>query len=84
MIDDSTCLLTPMDAAVLGIWAHHRDTCGDQIRLRKQLQRENADLSNQLQAAETLHHAIKQQRGIINDKHQRLVAVTKALQNRPS
>ena len=88
MIDES--------AAVLPIWMLLSaafgfiigETCGDHFRLRKHLQQANEDLHDQLQNAqpsvETIHRALNQQRSVINDIHKRVVAVTKALQNRSS
>jgi hypothetical protein len=63
------------------------EVCGESIRHRKCLQQANADLHDELEKAraseEPLHRQLKQQRGVINDIHSRLVAVSKALQNRP-
>ena len=64
------------------------DAFGDQTRHRKCLEQANEDLRDQLQnaqpSAETLHRALNQQRSVINDIHKRVIAVTKALQNRAS
>jgi hypothetical protein len=64
------------------------DAFGDSIRHRKCLQQANEDLRDELEKAhaseEPLHRAIKQQRGVINDIHKQIVAVTKALQKRHS
>ena len=61
---------------------------GDSTRHRKCLEQVNDDLRDQLEKAhaneEPLQQALKQQRGIINDIHKQIVAVTKALQKRPS
>jgi len=47
----------------------------------------NEDLRDQLRKAhpceEQLHRALKQQRGVINDTHKHVVAVSKALQKHP-
>jgi len=61
---------------------------GDSRRHRKCLQQVNDDLRNELEKAdayeEPLHRVLKQQRGVINDIHKQITAVTKALQKRPS
>jgi hypothetical protein len=88
MIDESAAVLPiwMLLSAILGFIIG--ETCGDQFRLRKHLQQDNEDLRNQLQnvqpSAEALHRALNQQRSVINDIHKRVVAVTKALQNRSS
>jgi hypothetical protein len=64
------------------------DAFGDSRRHRKCLEQANEDLRDELEKAdaceEPLHRALKQQRGVINDIHKQMVAVTKALQKRPS
>jgi septal ring factor EnvC (AmiA/AmiB activator) len=64
------------------------DAFGDSTRHRKCLEQANEDLRNELEKAdaneEPLHRAIKQQRGVLNDIHKQITAVTKALQKRPS
>jgi septal ring factor EnvC (AmiA/AmiB activator) len=64
------------------------DALGDSTRHRKCLQQLNADLHDQLEntrtAQQPLHRVLKQQRGILNDIHKQISAVTKALQKRPS
>jgi hypothetical protein len=64
------------------------DAFGDSIRHRKCLEQINDDLRDELEKAhaneEPLHRALKQQRGVINDIHKQMAAVTKALQKRPS
>jgi len=61
---------------------------GDSRRHRKCLQQVNDDLRNELEKAdayeEPLHRVLKQQRGVLNDIHKQITAVTKALQKRPS
>ena len=61
---------------------------GDQARHRKCLEQANADLRDRLQTAHTcspaMQSALDQQRRVINDIHQRVVAVTKSLEKRPS
>jgi hypothetical protein len=64
------------------------DAFGDAHRHRKCLQQSNEDLREELEKANTykepVHLAIKQQRGVINDIHKYVLAVTKALQKHPS
>jgi uncharacterized protein YlxW (UPF0749 family) len=64
------------------------DAFGDSTRHRKCLEQANEDLRDELDKAraneEPLHRAIKQQRGVINDIHKQVTAVTKVLQKRPS
>jgi septal ring factor EnvC (AmiA/AmiB activator) len=88
MIDDPSALL-PMWmvlSAAFGFLAG--DAFGDSVRHRKCLEQANEELRDQLDKThsneEPLHQAIKQQRGVINDIHKQIAAVTKALQKRPS
>jgi hypothetical protein len=64
------------------------DAFGDTLRHRKCLQQANDDLRDQLEkvraSEEPLCQELKQQRGVINDIHKQMVAVTKALEKRPS
>jgi hypothetical protein len=64
------------------------ELCGDYGRHRKCLQQENEDLRDRLQqaaaATNPIHRALKEQRGVINDIHSRLVAVSKGLEKQPS
>ena len=61
---------------------------GDSARHRKCLEQANEDLRDELEKArafeEPLRRELKQQRGVINDIHRRVTAVTKALGKRPS
>jgi hypothetical protein len=63
------------------------DAFGDTLRHRKCLQQTNDDLRDQLDKArafeEPLHRELKYQRGVINDIHKHVTAVTKALEKRP-
>ena len=63
------------------------DALGDSRRHRKCLEQDNGDLRDRLDEAhaggEQIHRQLKQQRGVINDIHKQMVAVTKALQKRP-
>jgi septal ring factor EnvC (AmiA/AmiB activator) len=64
------------------------DAFGDSTRHRKCLQQANDNLRDEIEKAianeEPLHRALKQQRGVLNDIHKQIIAVTKALQKRPS
>jgi hypothetical protein len=64
------------------------DAFGDSRRHRKCLEQINSDLHDQLEKTrsdeEPLHRELNQQRGVINDIHKKISAVTKALQKRPS
>jgi len=63
------------------------ETYSDLRRRRKYFQEATKDLRAKLDEATTstdfLHRALKQQRGIINDIHRRLMAVSKGLEKRP-
>jgi hypothetical protein len=64
------------------------EACGNHFRYRKCLQEANEELRDRLQETvsdtEPIHRALKEQRGVINDIHHRLVAVSKSLEKRPS
>ena len=63
------------------------EMCGDYNRHRKCLQRENDELRDRLDAApdgQPIQRALKEQRGVINDIHRRLVAVSKGLEKQAS
>jgi hypothetical protein len=64
------------------------EALGDSRRHRKCLEQANNDLRDRLDEAraggEPVHRQLKQQRGVINDIHKQMSAVTKALQKRPS
>jgi hypothetical protein len=88
MIDES--------AAVLPIWMLISaafgfmigEACGDHNRHRKCLEQANEDLRDRLDEAiadtTPIQRALKEQRGVINDIHSRLLAVSKGLEKRPS
>jgi hypothetical protein len=88
MIDEAAAFipLWMLMSAVVGFMMG--EAVGDSRRHRKCLEEANDDLRDQLQRAqvceEPLHKVLKQQRGVINDIHKQVVAVTKALQKRPS
>ena len=64
------------------------ELCGDYNRRRKCLRRENDELRDRLEIAaadsKPTQRALKEQRGVINDIHRRLVAVSRGLEKRPS
>jgi hypothetical protein len=64
------------------------EMCGDYGRHRKCLQQENEELRDRLEIAaadsKPIQSALKEQRGVINDIHRRLLAVSKGLEKRPS
>ena len=64
------------------------DAFGDSRRHRKCLEQINDDLEDRLEEArafeEPPHLELKRQRGVLNDIHKQICAVTKALQKRPS
>jgi hypothetical protein len=88
MIDES--------AAVLPLWMLLSaafgfiigDAFGDSTRHRKCLEQANDELRERLEEAaadsKPIQRALKEQRGVINDIHSRLLAVSKGLEKRPS
>ena len=64
------------------------EVSGDSSRHRKCLQEANEELRDRLQEANTdtepIQRALKEQRGVINDIHSRLLAVSKSLEKRAS
>ena len=64
------------------------DAFGDSLRHRKCLQQTNDELRERLEQAapdaKPIQQALKEQRGVINDIHKHLLAVSKGLENRPS
>jgi septal ring factor EnvC (AmiA/AmiB activator) len=62
-------------------------TCGDEVRRRKNVEQQLDDLHERLGQSTSdvpsLTRMIKEQRGVINDIHKRLVAVSKGLQKQP-
>jgi hypothetical protein len=64
------------------------DAFGDSARHRKCLEEVNEDLRDELDKArafeQPLDRELKRQRGVINDIHSRLVAVSKGLEKRTS
>jgi hypothetical protein len=64
------------------------ELCGDYRRHLACMQQANEQLRDQLEKTmaenQPIERALKEQRGIINDIHSRLVAVSKSLEKRPS
>jgi len=64
------------------------DACGDYRRHRHCLQQANEELRERLEEASAdtkpIQRALKEQQGVINDIHSRLLAVSKGLEKRPS
>jgi hypothetical protein len=64
------------------------EICGDYRRHRNCLQQANEELRERLEEAavetQPIRRALKEQRGVINDIHSRLLAVSKGLEKRPS
>jgi len=88
MIDESAALLPLWMLLSAAFGFIIGDAFGDSLRHRKCLQQANEDLRDELEKARAgempLPRDLKQQRGVINDIHKQIVAVTKALQKRPS
>ncbi len=64
------------------------DALGQNFARRKHLEEANEELRDELEKArageEPLHRELKRQRGVLNDIHKRVLAVSKGLENRPS
>ena len=64
------------------------EVCGDYRRQRHCLQQANEELRERLEEAAAnitpIQRALKEQRGVVNDIHRRLVAVSKGLEKHPS
>ena len=62
--------------------------CGDLRRHRRCLQQTNDELRDRLEKAtpdtRPIQRVLKEQRGVLNDLHKRLMAVSKGLEKRPS
>jgi hypothetical protein len=88
MIDDSVPFFAfwMFMSAAIGFMVG--DAFGDSVRHRECLEQANADLRDQLETArankEPLRQILKEQRGVINDIHKHVVAVSKGLEKRPS
>ncbi len=64
------------------------ELCGDYRRHRKCLEQANEELRDRLHEptpdTKPIQRALKEQRGVINDIHKHLLAVSKGLEKRPS
>jgi hypothetical protein len=87
MIDESAAVLPMWMLLSAAFGFMIGDALGDNFRHRKCLEQANEDLRDALDRAradeEPLHQVLKQQRGVINDIHKNVVALSKIL-NRPS
>ena len=87
MIDESAAVLPIWMLLSAAVGFMIGDALGDNFRHRKCLEQINDDLRDELEKAraneEPLHEVLKQQRGVINDIHKHVVALSKA-PNRPS
>jgi hypothetical protein len=88
MIDESAAVLPMWMLLSAAFGFMIGDAFGDNFRHRKCLEQANEDLRDQLEKAridrEPLHTELRQQRGVINDIHKRVVAVTKGFEKHPS
>ena len=84
MIDEASAMLPVWMLLSAAFGFIVGEAVGDSSRHRKCLQQANEELRDRLQEAATdtepIHRALKQQRGVINDIHSRLVAVSKGLE----
>ena len=84
MIDESAAVLPMWMLLSAAFGFLIGDAFGDSRRHRKCLEQANEDFRDQLEKVrvceDPLHRELKQQRGIINDIHKRLVAVTKGFE----
>ena len=88
MIDESAAVF-PLWMLLFAIFGFIvGDAFGDSTRHRKCLEQANEDLRDELEKTrsreEPLERELKQQRGVINDIHKHIVAVSKGLEKRPS
>jgi len=88
MIENSADFLPLWMLIAAGFGFLAGDLIGDHRRHLHYVQQANEQLRDQLEKtmAETqpIKRALKEQRGVINDIHRRLVAVSKGLEKRPS
>jgi hypothetical protein len=87
MIDESAAVLPMWMLLSAAFGFLIGEAFGDGRRHRKCLEQANEDLRDELAKVRAceypLHRELKQQRGVINDIHKQVTAVTKALQKRP-
>ena len=85
MIDEVAASIPIWIFLSIGLGFMMGEAVGDSRRHRKCLEEANDDLRDQLKkdrvCKESLHQAIKQQRGVINDIHKRVVALAKGMTN---
>jgi predicted nucleic acid-binding Zn-ribbon protein len=62
-------------------------TCGDEIRRRKNAEEQLDDLRERLSQSASeipsVQRMLKEQRGVLNDLHKRIVSLTKGIQSQP-
>ena len=88
MIEESAADVLPLWMLIVASFGFIvGELCGDYRRHRNCLQEANEELRERLDeaAADTkpVERALKEQRGVINDIHRRLLAVSKGLGKRP-
>jgi hypothetical protein len=85
MIDESAAVLPMWMLLSAAFGFIIGDAFGDSRRHRKCLEQANEDLRDELEKTridrEPLHRELKQQRGVINDIHKQVTAVTKPSRN---
>jgi hypothetical protein len=88
MIESSADFLPVWMLIAAGFGFIAGEVCGDYRRHRSCLQQDNEHLRVRLEQAaadaKLIQRALKAQRGVINDIHSRLLAVSKGLEKRPS
>jgi len=84
MIDESAAALPTWMLFSAAVGFILGEAYGDSVRHRKCLEQANDDLRERLDEAcaggEPIHRQLKQQRGILNDIHKRIVALAEALE----
>jgi thiosulfate reductase cytochrome b subunit len=88
MIESSAGLVPMWMLIATGFGFIAGELCGDHRRHRQCLQQTNLELRELLEQAaadsKPIHLALKEQRGVINDIHKHLLAVSKGLEKRAS
>ena len=88
MIEEMADLLPLWMLIAAGFGFLAGELCGDYRRHLACVQQANQQLRDQLEKTmadtQPIRRALKEQRGVINDIHSRLVAVSKGLEKRPS
>ncbi len=71
----TTAVLLSAAAGVIAGWV-----CGDELRRRKNAEAKAEDLRQHIPLVPTAGRQLKEIRGILNDAHKHILAVSKALQ----